>query len=410
MPRIDRATGWTLTAATVLAMSISYVDRQTLNVLAPTVTKALHIDDAAYGWLGSAFNLAYLVGAPIAGALIDRVGARRSLPGAVLVWSLVAALHAVAPGFGVLLGLRLALGLAESPTFPAGVQIVRSALPAEEQPRGTSLLYVGMSLGALAAPKLAIAIATRWSWRWAFVGTGMLAAAWLPVWWWLTRRPDTRGVLDERAPVKSASRLEAALHPAMLRGLVGMLAVTPMSVFMLAWEAKLYVAQAHLAQAELAPYLTASAFLYDIGALVGGDLASRRARSTGDASTPRALFAAGLVVAVAGPLSLSVAHRSTAVLVGMCLSALGRGAVIPLAISDALVRMPKRVAAAAGGVVASAYALAGVIVNPIVGAAVKGGGYVGVVLGLATWTTIVGIAWLAWRPARAPEPARVEAA
>src|SRR5258708_33701096 len=110
-------------------MAISYVDRQTLAVLAPTVTKALHIDDAQYGWLASAFSIAYLVAAPIAGKVIGVVGARRGLLAAVLAWSLVAALHAVVPGFGVLFALRIALGGAGSPSFPGATQTVQRALP-----------------------------------------------------------------------------------------------------------------------------------------------------------------------------------------------------------------------------------------------------------------------------------------
>jgi MFS family permease len=400
-----RSTGWALTLASVLALTISYVDRQTLSVLAPTVTKALHIDDAGYGWLSAAFSLAYLASAPFAGALVDRIGARRSLPAAMLLWSFVAALHALAPGIGVVLGLRLALGVAESPSFPSGVQIVRRALPAESQERGTSMLFVGMSAGAMVAAPLAIFVATRASWRWAFVGTAALAAAWVPLWWALTRSKPVREMLDARpAPETGATgatrarRIEAALHPAMLRGLVGVLSVTPMSVFMLAWESKFYVARTSLVQADLAPYLIASALLYDAGALVAGDLASRASRATGGRATHRALFAAALGVAIAGPLVLVGAHTAGAALLGMCLGGFGRGAVLPLAVGDALGRMPKRIAAAAGGVVASAHSLASVIVNPIVGAAVKRTGYVEVVLAIAAWTVPLGVAWLLWRP------------
>ena len=406
MPRLPRSTAWALTLASVLALTISYVDRQTLSVLAPTVTRALHIDDAAYGWLSAAFSLAYLVGAPFAGALVDRLGARRSLPAAILLWSFVAALHAVAPGIGVVVGLRLALGVAESPSFPAGVQIVRRVLPAESQERGTSMLFVGMSAGAMVAAPLAIFVATRASWRWAFIGTAALAAAWLPLWWALTRSARVREVLDTRPAAETTStkgatrtrRIEAALHPAMLRGLVGVLSVTPMSVFMLAWESKFYVARTSLVQADLAPYLVASAVLYDAGALVAGDLASRASRATGGRATHRALFAVFLAAAVAGPLVLVAAHTPGAALLGMCLGGFGRGAVLPLAVGDALGRMPKRIAAAAGGVVASAHSLASVIVNPIVGAAVKRTGYVEVVVAIAVWTLPLGVAWLLWRP------------
>src|SRR5271155_4834929 len=87
---LSRPAAWALALTATLTMAVSYVDRQTLSAIAPSVQAALGFDDAHYGDLASAFAVAYLVGAPIAGRVIDRVGARRGLLGAVLVWSAVA--------------------------------------------------------------------------------------------------------------------------------------------------------------------------------------------------------------------------------------------------------------------------------------------------------------------------------
>ncbi len=119
------------------------------------------------------------------------------LLGGVVVWSGVAALHAVAPGFAALVALRLALGLAESPTFPGGVQTVQRGLAVENRARGMSLLFVGMSVGGMLAPPIAIGIAARFGWRMAFVGTAALAIAWTPVWLAVTSRPAVRAALDD---------------------------------------------------------------------------------------------------------------------------------------------------------------------------------------------------------------------
>jgi ACS family hexuronate transporter-like MFS transporter len=407
--KLDRTTAWAVTLVGVAAMTISYVDRQALSVLSPTVTKALGIDDAAYGWLGAAFAGAYLVAGPFAGALVDALGARRSLPGAILLWSCVAALHALAPGFGTLLGLRVALGLAESPTFPAGAQVVQRVLPAADRARGMSTLFVGMSLGGMLAPPLAIGIAKALSWRWAFVGTALVAAVWLPAWMAMTRAGAVLEALDRRpgggggaAAVGPSTgrgrRIEAATHPAMLRGLVGLFAVAPASHFAFAWEAKLYVGQIHMRQEDLAPYLMLSAFLYDIGALAFGDLASRRARARGDADPHRLLFGTGAACAATGMLVLASAHTPAHAMVGMGFAAVGRGAVVTLVNSDTLARMPQRMVSAAGGVVASAQSLAGLLVNPIVGTVVKHHGFVPVLVALAAWTLPLATMWLLWRP------------
>ena len=109
---MSRRTAWLVAIVGTLTMTVSYADRLTLSVLAPSVTKALHISDEAYGWLGSAFAMAYLIGTPFAGWWIDRAGARRGLVASVLAWSAVAALHAIVPGFATLFVLRLAVARA----------------------------------------------------------------------------------------------------------------------------------------------------------------------------------------------------------------------------------------------------------------------------------------------------------
>src|SRR5579863_123635 len=119
------AQAWTVAISATLVMSVSYVDRQTLAAISPTVREALGIDHARYGWLVSAFSIAYLAVAPLAGVLVDRVGCRKGLVYAVLAWSCVAAMHALAPSFAVLFALRIALGMAEAPSFPGGAQAVR---------------------------------------------------------------------------------------------------------------------------------------------------------------------------------------------------------------------------------------------------------------------------------------------
>src|SRR5262245_52131228 len=212
-----RAFRWALTLCATLTMAVSLVDRLTLAVLAPTVTAALGISDPAYGWLAAAFSLAFLVSSPLAGALIDAVGARRGLLGAVLVWSVVAGLHALAPGFAVLFVLRIALALAEAPSFPGAAQTVHLALPPEERPRGFGVLFIGGSVGAMIAPPLASAIEARFGWRLAFAGVAAVGLVWVPVWLGLAYSPQGRALLAPRAPTRRTAAsgwLALFRHPA----------------------------------------------------------------------------------------------------------------------------------------------------------------------------------------------------
>jgi ACS family hexuronate transporter-like MFS transporter len=417
-PPLTRRAAWSIALAGTLAMAISFFDRQALSVLAPTVTAELHVSDAAYGWLGAAFSIAYLVGAPYAGWLIDRVGARKGMRGAITLWSIVAALHALAPGFGALVALRLALGLAESPSFPAAVQTVQRVLPPSDRARGMSTLFVGMSLGAMIVPPLAIAIQARFGWRVAFAATSCVGLLWIPLWWRVTSSPAARAALepvalapphadatDAPGAMGSTGRRSAAIaaHPAVLRALLAIVAVTPFSAFAAAWEAKYYVRVFSFAQKDLGAYLMISAAFYDGGALLFGDLAARRARSVDhDGTAPRALFAVATLFAASGAASLGMAGTPLVAVMSMALGATGRGAIVTLLNSDMAARAPRAQVSAAAGVIASAQAAAHVIVNPIVGHAVQSSGYRGVLMGLAAWTLPGCIAWMAWEPRRSP--------
>src|SRR5262245_56279101 len=135
-------------------MTVSYIDRSTLAVLGPSVKSALDIDATEYGWLTSAFSMAYLIATPLAGWWIGRIGARRGLVGSVLLWTAVSALHALVPGFGVLFALRIALGMAEGPSFPGAAQTIQRVLPPNERARGFGVLFTGSSLGGMIVPPL----------------------------------------------------------------------------------------------------------------------------------------------------------------------------------------------------------------------------------------------------------------
>src|SRR4051794_5081374 len=168
-------------------MSVSYIDRQTLAAIAPSVRSALDLSHTEYGWLISAFSLAYLVGAPTAGVIVDRFGARRGFAVAVVVWSIVAGAHALVTSFAMLFALRILLGAAEAPSFPAAAQAIRRSLPKTYRSAAYGLLFTGSSVGAMIAAPLALSLEGSFGFRAAFVGTAVIGTAWIPFWLVMTR-------------------------------------------------------------------------------------------------------------------------------------------------------------------------------------------------------------------------------
>lgn len=67
---------WVMIAFVFAATVINYLDRQTLSVVAPALRDEFQMSNEAYGYVLSAFMLAYTVSNGLSGPLLDRVGTR----------------------------------------------------------------------------------------------------------------------------------------------------------------------------------------------------------------------------------------------------------------------------------------------------------------------------------------------
>jgi ACS family hexuronate transporter-like MFS transporter len=399
---LSRRAAWGVVLVATLTMAVSYIDRTALAVLAPTVTRVMGISESAYGWLAAAFSMAYLLGTPLSGWWIDRIGARRGLVYSVLVWSAVAALHALAPGFGVLFALRIALGLAEGPSFPGAAQTVVRVLPPGERSRGFGVLFTGSSVGAMVAPPLASYLFKIAGWRVAFLGTAAIGLLWIPIWIAMTwRRPaiaarlDTSGPVTEPGPRPPLRKL--IRHPIMVRALLAIFAVAPVTGFVVVWGSKFLVRRFGLGQADVGSYLWVPPVCADAASVLFGDLAARQRRAPG--APPRALFvvAAVLAAAVAVLPLVETPWRAIAIL-GVAMA--GVLAAYALVTSDMLGRMPAASASTAAGIIAGAQSLALIISGPLIGRALDHyGSYDVIAFSLGAWVAPGAFIWWAWRPA-----------
>src|SRR5260221_4903824 len=89
---------WYICGLLFLATTINYFDRQTMAMLNPILKKEIGWDDASYGWINFAFQLAYAIMFGVAGRLLDKFGVRLSMICAYVVWSFAAVSHAFARG------------------------------------------------------------------------------------------------------------------------------------------------------------------------------------------------------------------------------------------------------------------------------------------------------------------------
>lgn len=181
---------WIPSLTMLLVSLISYVDRNTLALLSPTILKETGLSVEQYGYIISAFSIAYMIANPVWGMLLDRFGLRLGMTASVSFWTLASAVHAFATGFWHFAIARAALGFGEGATFPGGLRAAVQSLPGHLQSRGIAVSYSGGSLGAVVTPLIVTPIAAAWGWRGAFLATGFIGLLWLAIWSIVSRRPD----------------------------------------------------------------------------------------------------------------------------------------------------------------------------------------------------------------------------
>jgi ACS family hexuronate transporter-like MFS transporter len=232
-------TRW-IPAFSMLAVSlISYIDRNTLAILAPTILRETGLSAQQYGFIISAFSIAYMLANPVWGWALDRYGLRRGMISAVACWTVASVSHAFAGGFAGFAAARAALGFGEGATFPGGLRTVAQTLPAEQRGRGLAVAYSGGSLGAILAPLIVTPIYQWWGWRAAFWFTGVVGLAWLGLWSVVSRRPEIRG---HAVAAVTPSRGPRAADPA-LWALLTSYALGALPLAFVIYSAPLYLAK-----------------------------------------------------------------------------------------------------------------------------------------------------------------------
>lgn len=173
---------WKIFCIIFLITLINLVDRISLSIAMPTISKEMNLSPALQGLILSSFFWSYTLLQLPGGWLIDKIGARRVIAGATLLWGGFQALMGVVTGgIGILL-MRFGLGAAEAPLFPAGSKLNASWLSKSERARGAVLMDAGSPFGAAIGGLLIAQLILAFdSWRGAFVVAGLLtvAASWL---------------------------------------------------------------------------------------------------------------------------------------------------------------------------------------------------------------------------------------
>jgi MFS transporter, ACS family, hexuronate transporter len=165
----------------VSSSTLNYLDRQLISTLAPLLMAEMHFHQTGFGFLISAFAIAYAASSLVAGWFLDRAGVNRGISTAVSWWSIAAISTGLVKSLPGLAVCRAALGVGESAGVPAVGKVNALYLKPAERALGTAANQIGLSAG-IAAASLGVLVAVEYGWRAPFLFTGLLGLLWIPVW------------------------------------------------------------------------------------------------------------------------------------------------------------------------------------------------------------------------------------
>jgi MFS transporter, ACS family, hexuronate transporter len=296
---------WLVLGIFVLSTAINYLDRQTLATVAPAIKSEFHLSNAQYGWILNAFLFTYMLTAPLAGMLVDRIGLDRAAALAVSMWSCAGIATGLSSGLAGLAGCRSALGVAEAAGIPAAGKAIHRYLKPAERALGNAANQIAVSLGMVLAPPVATWIALRSGWRAAFLVTGAAGLLWIPLWRWASKRAPAV------EPPRAAAGARAILVDRRLWifAAANALSMVPYSLWS-NWTTLYFVEQHGLTMAQAAWYAWIPPVLAGAGGFAGGWLSHRWMQRGVAAAGAR--FRVCLVASVLALATAAVAAAPTA--------------------------------------------------------------------------------------------------
>ena len=258
---------WVMIGFAFLATVLNYIHRLSFNYLSAEGELRKLIPDDAFGYIGTAFFIAYMVSNAFSGLVIDRLGTRLGYSLCMAFWTTAGLFHAFAITplqFGI---CRFLLGIGEAGNWPAALKLTGEWFPPKERSTASGIFNSGSALGAIIVPPLVAVMATNYGWQSTFIILALLGYLWLVVFWFVYYTPG-----------QSANKSKARVVPAFTllknkfvsRLLLAKIFIEPVWYFVTFWIGR-YLADVHHWDLKQIGWFAMIPFIMaDVGNIVGG--------------------------------------------------------------------------------------------------------------------------------------------
>jgi sugar phosphate permease len=173
---------WFMVGLAFMGIIICYMDRSALAYAIHPLESTFHLNNAQFGMLSSVFGIGYLVMVFIGGITVDKYGAHLVWGISAFIWSVATLLIGFSTGLGMLLILRLMVGVSEGPSFPAITRAVTDWLPMHERSRALAFSLAAVPFASVIGAPLSTHLVYYYGWQFMFVMLGALGIIWALIW------------------------------------------------------------------------------------------------------------------------------------------------------------------------------------------------------------------------------------
>lgn len=191
MGAVQSRVRFSIVAMLFLVTIVNYADRATIAIAGPVMAKDLGLNAVQMGFIFSAFGWSYVIGQLPGGWLLDRFGSRNVYFASITSWSLFTVLIGTLTGLAgatavyALFGLRLLVGFAEAPSFPANSRIVAAWFPAKERGTASAIFNSAQYFATVLFAPIMGYITVTYGWPYVFYFMGglgiLIGLVWLKV-------------------------------------------------------------------------------------------------------------------------------------------------------------------------------------------------------------------------------------
>ncbi|MFQ6394618.1 DHA2 family efflux MFS transporter permease subunit [Nocardia sp. KC 131] len=160
---------WRVAGVVVFGAVMSMLDTSLVNIGLNVIAGDLGASLDSAQWIASAYLLALAVTLPLCGWLGRRVGTDRVWLGALVAFTVVSGLCALAPNIGWLIALRIAQGLAAGLLVPAGQTLIGRVAGPQRLGRVMSVVGIAVVVAPAVGPTIGGVLLAQLSWEWLFL-------------------------------------------------------------------------------------------------------------------------------------------------------------------------------------------------------------------------------------------------